>query len=339
MPDHIRYLDTATVVDLLERIDVVEVVEAALKLHASGRAVLPEEAYLRWTAGDGWARSLTLPAALGAPPYAAGVKVINGNTSNPGRGIDRASGLVLLFDVLTGQVSTIMAAAPLSAIRTAAVSIAGLRRLTARPIEQAVVIGAGPIGEAHVQLLGTTIPTVRIIWIHDSDINRAAGIAERARVGDVEVRVVSDRAAALRTSEVVIAATTSAKAHLGVTDVAPGTVVVNVGLDDCDRNLLLKADHLVVDSWDLVAGDTNRLLGQLIKDGLVVHSGNPTPAASPQRVCAELGHLVAGTVTIRPGWNDRVVLNPFGMAVNDIAVATVVEQMAKSADCGQHLRP
>jgi len=327
VPDGIRYLDNVTVATLLDQVAVVDVVEEALQRHALGQSVMPAEAYLRWSTEDGWARSLTLPAALGMPVRTVGAKVINGNVANPSRGVPRASGLVLLFDVSTGQVRTIMAAADLSAVRTAAVSVAGLRRLAPRPVKQVLVIGAGPIGEAHVRLLCRE-PTVRRIWVHDLDAGRAERVAADYKQAPIRIEPVIDRASVIGRADLIVAATTSTSAHLGLGDVRKGTLVINVGLDDCTEDLLLGAEHLVVDSWDLVAADRNRLLGRLVHSGRVTAPGGRSSPGAEQVVRAELGELIAGVLSVRCEPEDRVVLNPFGMAVNDIAVATAVEQRA-----------
>ncbi|MEU5907133.1 ornithine cyclodeaminase family protein [Micromonospora sp. NPDC047467] len=330
----IRYLDTKTVDDLLTDIDVVAAVEAAQRDHALGRTVLPPEAYLRWDVDAGWARSLTLPAALGVPTRTAGIKVINGNIANPGRGIPRASGLILLFDVETGQVTTVMAAARVSAMRTAAVSIAAIRRLAPRPVTHALVVGAGPIGEAHVRMLCTAVPAIRVIWSYDLDGERAAALASAVTVEGVAVEAVPDWRRVAGRADAVIAATTSTDPYLSLTDIRDGAIVVNVGLDDCASDLLLGADLLVVDSWDLVADDTNRLLGRLIMDGQVGPPGSARTASAQARVDAELGHVIAGATAVAPAPDDRVVVNPFGMAVNDIAVATAVQQLAVEREAG-----
>lgn len=311
----IRYLDTRTVDELLTGIDVVAAVEEAQRDHALGRTVLPAEAYLRWDVGDGWARSLTLPAALGAPPHAAGIKVINGNIANPARGVPRASGLILLFDVETGQVTTVMAAARISAMRTAAVSVAAVRRLAPRTVESVLIVGAGPIGEAHARMLSGTVGT---IWSYDLDAGRAEALA--ASIPAVEA--VRDWRPAAARADAVIGATTSTGPYLTLAGIREGAVVVNVGLDDCADDLLLGADHLVVDSWELVADDTNRLLGKLIAAGRITGPG------------IELGQILAGTAAVTPGPDDRVVVNPFGMAVNDIAVATAVQRRAAEHEAG-----
>ncbi|WP_051366071.1 ornithine cyclodeaminase family protein [Hamadaea tsunoensis] len=318
---------------LLDEIDVVATVEDALRMNAVGETVLPAEAYLRWDVDDGWARSLTLPAALGRPAYAAGIKVINGNVANPGRGVPRASGLILLFDVETAQVTTIMAAAQVSAMRTAAVSVAAVKRLAPRIVERALVVGAGPIGEAHARMLGRAVASLGTIWSYDADGTRAVELAGRVE----GVVAVEDWRSVVGRADVVIAATTSTEAYLRLGDVAPGAIVVNVGLDDCAEDLLLGADHLVVDSWDLVADDRNRLLGRLIAAGAVLPPGVDAGTGGRQRVAGELGRILAGAVEIVPKPEQRVVVNPFGMAVNDIAVATAVDRLARRGTAGQRL--
>src|SRR5262249_15533411 len=154
-----------------------------------------------------------------------------------------------------------------------------------------------------------------------------AAAAEQMEIREATVHAVSHRTSVIGEADVIIAATTSTDAHLHLNDIRPGTLVINVGLDDCAQDLLLGAEYLVVDSWNLVANDTNRLLGRLIRTGLVGAPGDGVSPGVRQQVDAELGQIITGIVNVRPGWQDRVVLNPFGMAVNDIAVATMIEQL------------
>jgi ornithine cyclodeaminase/alanine dehydrogenase-like protein (mu-crystallin family) len=314
--DQIRYLDATTVAALLDEIDAVAVIEDALRLHATGATVLPAEAHLHWSTVDGAARSLALPAVLGDPPYAAGTKVMNGNLANPARGLPRASGLVLLFDVRTAQVSTVMAAAQVSATRTAAVSAAAARALAPKPMRQLLILGAGPIGEAHTRLLPRALPSVREIWVYDLDHGRARTVADTAHA-----TAVARRDDVIGAADLIIAATTSREPYLDLAEVPAGCLVVNVGLDDCTEDLLLGADQLVVDDWTLVAEDPHRLLGRLIRAGKVT---GPV---------LELAQVVAHqNVTVRP--TDRVVVNPFGLAIHDVALASAVDQLARQRGLG-----
>ena len=339
----ILYLESALVSGVLSGANMLPVVEDALVLQAQGRVVLPNEAYLGWEFGDEWARSLCLPGVVYSSETVAGVKIINGNTANPLRGLARASGLICLFDPRSGRVRTIMAAEPVSAARTAAVSVAATIRLCPRPIDLVAIVGAGPIGVAHALLLADCIPGLRRISFYDAELERAVAAAESttSKLGGVtEFRAVATLSDVLSGVQVIVAATTSLTPYLTLNLIPYGSVVVNVGLDDVADDALMGADHLVVDSWRLVAGDSRRSLGKLIREGRVVAPGRGEPSSGERRyrvVDAELCDVVTSPLSFRLSRRARVIVNPFGMAIGDVAVAHWVATVARTRNLGQWL--
>ena len=153
----------------------------------------------------------------------------------------------------------------------------------------------------------------------DLDHGRARAVADTTRG-----TAVARREEVIGAADLIIAATTSCEPYLGLAEVPAGSLVINVGLDDCTEDLLLGADQLVVDDWTLVADDPHRLLGRLIRAGKVA---GPVP---------ELAQVVAHQhVTTRP--TDRVVVNPFGLAIHDVALASAVDQLARQRGLGVSL--
>ena len=75
-----------------------------------------------------------MPAHHSGPAPVFGMKVLCLVPSNPTRGLDAHQGLVLVSDGTTGQLRALLDAAPITAIRTAAVS-ALATRLLARSTE------------------------------------------------------------------------------------------------------------------------------------------------------------------------------------------------------------
>src|SRR5262245_34449533 len=74
----ILYLSRRDVIDAAREIDAPSVIARALRQHARGQAVVPDEAYLRWTSPTGGAaRSLNMPGYLAGETPVAGTKVIN----------------------------------------------------------------------------------------------------------------------------------------------------------------------------------------------------------------------------------------------------------------------
>ncbi|MGK5532496.1 ornithine cyclodeaminase family protein [Streptomyces sp. URMC 129] len=345
--DTILYLPEEEVRALCERVDVVAAVRDALALHGKGGAVLPDEAYLRWDVGtDEWARSLNMPGYLGGDFRAAGTKIINGNLWNRRRGIARASGLTLLFDPVTGRISCVMAAADISALRTAAVTALSADLFAGPPVHRLALIGAGTLADSHLRLLPAGLPALRRVAVHDVDRDQAHRLVSAHRPAlaarGVEPTVVDSAEEAVCGSQLVVPVTTTTEGYIRRDWLAPGALLVNVSLDDALPDVLLHCDRLFVDDWHLVATDDKRLLGRLVRDGLVTpppgiprRDGRTRPEA--RAVDAELGQVVNGQAPARRSDEEVIVVNPFGMSIEDIAVAARIHQAAVAAGLGQRL--
>jgi len=313
----ILYLSGDDVAAALEHVDAIAAVTAALEAHGRGETLLPPEAYLGWERDGETLRSLSMPACLDSTP---GVKVINGNRANPGRGLPRASGLTLLFDPATAQPVCVMEGARISCLRTAAVSAVAAELLAAHPVVRLALIGAGALTRCHLRLLTPRLPELREIRVYDVEPARA-----RALEADVPLVVCDSAEHAIRGADLVVTVTTSTTGYVRHSWLEPGALVVNVSLDDLLPEVLLRADKLFVDDWSLVAADEHRLLGRLIREGTI------------RAVDGELGELLAGSRPGRSRAEEIVVVNPFGLAIEDLAIAKEVYRHASATGLGTSL--
>ncbi|MFC9248858.1 ornithine cyclodeaminase family protein [Streptomyces sp. NPDC057136] len=315
--------------ELIETVDVVGAVREVFLAHAAQRTVLPEESCLRWTNDQGEScRSLNMPGLVEIDGRRfAGTKIINASLGNPDRGLARADGVVLLFDLTTARPVCIMPAARVSAARTAAVSVLAAELCRSRPARSIAVVGAGALAEAHLSLALHRWPSLQRVRLHDRVPERAALLAER--LGAVRPGVVFDVTStaeqAVHDAELVIPVTTTTTGYIPADWIAEGAVVVNVSLDDLMPDVFTAADKVIVDDWSLVAADTTRLLGRMYRAGDVLPPprGRITDGAGPHavEVAAELCDVISGTTSPRASATDRVVINPFGMSLHDVAVA------------------
>ncbi|AMW08799.1 hypothetical protein A4E84_04355 [Streptomyces qaidamensis] len=314
---------------LIETVDVVDAVREVFLARAAQRAVLPEESCLRWTNDHGEScRSLNMPGLveIGGRRF-AGTKIINASLGNPDRGLARADGLVLLFDLTTARPVCLMPAARVSAARTAAVSVLATELSWAHPTRSVAVVGAGALADAHLGLALRRWPSLRTVRLHDRVPERAALLAERLGSAHPEVAfdVTGTAEEAVRGAELVIPATTTTTGYIPAEWIAEGAVVVNVSLDDLLPDVFTSADKVIVDDWSLVAADTTRLLGRMYRAGDVLPPprARAADAAGPHgvEVAAELCDIISGTASPRTSAADRVVINPFGMSLHDVAVA------------------
>ncbi|MBO0807200.1 MAG: ornithine cyclodeaminase [Actinobacteria bacterium] len=347
----LHYVPRDEVIRACADVDVVEVVAAALREHAAGSTVLPPEAAMRWRAPDGAAaRSLAMPGALpggddlpgrnhlpGRDYLAAGIKIINGCLSNPDRGLARAQGLVLLFDPATAWPSAIMEAAHISALRTAAVSALTADRLARGRPARLSLIGCGSLARAHLELLLPRLPGLRSVALYDTNPGRCRSLAQDLRrqlAGrGPEVAESPGPRECVTGSDLIITTTTVTTSYLRHDWLSPGTLILHVSLDDVLPDVVQRADLLVVDDWELVSDDRQRLLGRLYQAGRLRSPGGtycpgsaPDPAA--RAVDTTLGDILAGYHPGRGSDREIILSNPFGMSLLDIAVARSILPIA-----------
>lgn len=328
----ILYLSAREVARALEGIDVVDAVAIALAAHGRGHALVPAEAYLAWEHAGEAVRSLAMPGLVDGSP---GVKIVNANAANPGRGLPRASGLVVLFDIETGRPACILEGARISCLRTAAVTAIAAGILGAPPIERLALLGAGALARCHLELLPPRLLDLREIRLYDLHSARSAALA--ATAADARIVICKSAEQAIRGAQLVVPLTTTTSGYIAHGWLEPGALLVNVSLDDPQPEVILRADKVFVDDWTLVAADERRLLGRMLRAG---HIRGPTdPAEGPRAIDGELGELLVGLREGRARAEEVIVVNPFGMAIEDIAVARCVHEHALELGLGTLLVP
>jgi len=328
--DTILYLSGRDLEHALEAIDPVEAVAAALTAHARGQTVLPAEAYLPWTHAGETLRSLSMP---GVVERCAGVKVINANPANPARGLPRASGLTILFEAETGRPLCVMEAQRISCLRTAAVTALATRLLGADQIERIALLGAGALARCHLQLLPNRLPDLREIRLYDLARARAAALA--ASTDDDRIAVYDSAEQTIRGAQLVVPVTTATSGYIRYDWLEPGALLVNVSLDDPLPEVVLRADKVFVDDWPLVAADERRLLGRMLRAGQICGPDDVT--GGRKAIDGELGQLLTDAVDGRARTSDIILVNPFGLAIEDIAVASRVHRRAVDLGLGTEL--
>jgi ornithine cyclodeaminase/alanine dehydrogenase-like protein (mu-crystallin family) len=332
------YLSRDDVQRASDAVDLVAEVREVLRLHGSGQTRLPDEAYLQWTTQRGeLARSLNMPGHAGGSFEVVGTKIINSNPGNPEDGVPRASGLTLLFDDLSAQIVCVMEGAYISSMRTAAVTAVAAELLGPPVITSLALLGSGVLARAHIEVLAPRLPRLAVIRVYDMVHDRAVALAAWvAELGaGVRVDVARTPEEAVRASQLVVAVTTTTTAYIPRRWLAPGTLVVNVSLDDVAEDVVLGSDCVIVDDWNLVKNDERRLLGRMYRAGTLRGPADDGPLpAGTARVRAELGDLLCGRTPGRTRADEVILVNPFGMAIEDLAIAARVYEQALKRGLG-----
>ncbi|WP_329015272.1 2,3-diaminopropionate biosynthesis protein SbnB [Streptomyces sp. NBC_01601] len=283
--------------------EVVERVREAYLLHDAGDTINPDSYFLRFPAKPD-SRIIALPAYLGGDADVAGIKWISSFPKNTGRGLPRASAVLVLNDYETGYPVALLESAAISAARTAASAALAARTLVpGRPASWGVV-GTGVIAREICRYLTASGLGAGRVHCHDLDPEAAAAFAARFPGG-----TATGLDAALDADLVVFATTALAPYVPADHRFKPGQVVLHVSLRDLAPETLLDAANLCDDVDHCLKADTSPHLAEQLTGGRDFITGT-------------LADVLAGRTAPDP---DRpVVFSPFGMGVLDLAVGSYV---------------
>ncbi|MED0677249.1 2,3-diaminopropionate biosynthesis protein SbnB [Aneurinibacillus thermoaerophilus] len=309
----------------------VRAVRRALELHAQKDFVQPLKPYLRTDEKNGHIadRIIAMPAYVGGDVSMSGLKWIGSKHDNPSRrGIERASGLIILNDPESNYPIAILEASLISGMRTAAVTVIGAQHLAKPEFTKVSSIGCGVIARMQLTSLLEQFAAIRNVYLFDVNDQAANRLAAELRetFPHVTVQVAEMAENAVRQAEVLVTATVAAEPYIPFEWLNKGTFVSNISIMDLHKEVFLRADKVVVDDWDQ-ANREKKVIHQLVLEGRF----------SREQLHAELGEILIGKKPGREAEDEIIILNPMGMAVEDIASAAEIYRKAIANDVGTKL--
>lgn len=311
-----------------DRSDIyMDAVEQGFRIHADGDFSQPLKPYLRNPNSQHIAdRIIAMPAWIGGVDPISGLKWIGSKHDNPSkRAIDRASAVIVLNDNETNFPIAVMEAGRISALRTAAVTGVAAKHLAQANFSEVTVIGCGPIGKTQIQMFCEQFPSLKRVHIFDRQPEAMASLTQWLSKTFPNVQAVShaDARSAVEASVVVVTATVTDQPYLKFEWLQPGTFLSNISIMDVEKDVFLKACKVVVDDWDQCNRE-KKVINQLVEAGLF----------SREKLHAEIGEIICGQRPGRENDQEIILLNPMGMAIDDIVCARAILRLAESAEAG-----
>jgi len=306
---------------------VLDAVKSAYQTHSRGASSLPHSSFLRFPDSDK-DRIICLPAYLGDDYQLAGVKWIASMPDNVGRGMERASAVMILNDRLTGRPKAVVEGSIISKQRTAA-SAALASRVLANGEPNAIgFVGCGPINLAVAQFLAIVWPNVSRFIAFDLDPARAEGFGEAllANRPASTFSVAASLDELLSECQMVSFGTTAISPYIESLDACPpGSTILHVSLRDLSADTIL-SNHNIVDDLDHVnrAVTSIHLASQQVGHTDFVHSS--------------LGDILLGKVDLPERDHRKLIFSPFGLGVLDLAVADLVMSTLAESGGGTQVR-
>ena len=302
----------------------------ALVAHAQGKVVQPLKPYLRihGKAGHIADRIIAMPAYL-ADPGISGIKWIGSKHDNPERvGLARASGVIVLNDPQTNYPIGILEASLISAWRTAAVTCLAATKLARKDFTDVALVGCGVIGRTQIVALLQQFDHIDAVHVYDVNPAAAQSLASdlTADHPSMTIRVAGSAEDAVRAGDLVVPCTVTDQPYIPFSWLKRGVLLSNVSIMDVHQDVFLNADKVIVDDWEQ-SNREEKIINQLVLDGKF----------SRDQLHAELGEVLSGRRPGRESDDEIIVLNPMGMAVEDIACAAEVYTRAKQQQIGTWL--
>ncbi|MGO1882834.1 MAG: 2,3-diaminopropionate biosynthesis protein SbnB [Staphylococcus equorum] len=309
----------------------VNALTEALKAHANQDFVQPLKPYLRANGTEGHIadRIIAMPSHIGGQDPVSGIKWIGSKHDNPSeRKIERASGVIILNDPETNYPIAVMEASLISSMRTAAVSVIAAQKLAKKGFEALTIIGCGLIGDRQLQSMLEQFDHIKQVYVFDQFEKASANFIEKWAEARPEIHFVQATTAkeAVENGEVVITCTVTDKPYIEYDWIQKGTFISNISIMDIKKDVFTQADKVLVDDWSQ-ANREKKTINQLVLEGRF----------SREALHAELGELLTGARPGRENDDEIILLNPMGMAIEDISSAYYIYKEAKQQQIGTTL--
>jgi alanine dehydrogenase len=326
MPE-VLILNDSEVRETLPVGDAIDTVERAFKEFAEGKATMPAKIYLDFPQHSGDLR--IMPASLGST--FAGVKIVNSHPSNPERGLPAVVGTYLLVSQETGMPFAILDATYLTAVRTGAASAVATRAMARKDSSSLGLVGSGVQARFQFEALSEVMSVGEVyVWGPSKDVTRRDRFLAEMRTNhrDHEWQAADDVADACKAD--VVCTTTPSRQPLVLDPwVSAGTHLNAVGADGPGKQELdpsiLKRARVIVDEWEQA------------KHGGEINVPLSRGEINDEDVAGSLADVVSGRIPGRTAEDEVTVFDSTGLAIEDIAVASMVYQRALEDGLGTRL--
>jgi ornithine cyclodeaminase len=186
------------------------------------------------------------------------------------------------------------------------------------------VIGAGPINFEVARFLLAARSEFRSCSVFDVDPSRARQFADKfeTEFDGCNAQVVGELDEVLRGCSLLSVATNASRPHINdLSQCLPGTTILHVSLRDLDPEIILSCDNILDDIDHVCRAQTSVHLAEQL-------------AGSRDFLRCTLGEILNGAAPPRRNADGLTVFSPFGLGILDLAVSTLVCELAEKQQVG-----
>ncbi|MFN8412351.1 MAG: ornithine cyclodeaminase family protein [Anaerolineales bacterium] len=259
---------------------------------------------------------------VGMPAYMPhklmSVKLVSVFHENHKQNIPDHQATITLFDSETGSPIAFMDGEYITAMRTAAGAMVSIKHLAHKDSKTVAIIGAGVLGHAHLQMIGT-LSGIETILIASKDFSKAEALAAHAS----NASAVDSTQAAVSQADIVCLCTSSLEPVIKTEWLKAGVHISSVGYRPPGGELprdLVETSHIFVESQIAFQAPP---VGSAELQGLDSESGT------------ELGQVLLKQRAGRRSETEVTIYKSMGHAMEDLVAANLVYQKAMEIGMGK----
>jgi ornithine cyclodeaminase/alanine dehydrogenase len=301
---------------------VIAAVERGFVDMSAGRVQQPARTVMRSTHMPGV--YVLMPCVVDASRV-LGTKFATIYPTNPQRGLPTISAVYALTDFETGQLISVMDAAYMTGVRTAAATVVATQALARSDAATLGLFGTGTQAEFHARAFAAAMPQLKMRVVGTTP-EKTRGFAERLAKSGVAVEPAASARAAAQ-CDVVVAATSATQPVFDGTAIRPGAHVNGIGshmpkIRELDTETVARS-RVIADSYDALFAESGDVLIP-IEEGRI----------GKEHVVAELGEVLGKTKRGRTLPNDITLFKSNGVAFQDVVTASIAYQRAREVKLG-----
>ncbi|MFQ6108985.1 MAG: ornithine cyclodeaminase family protein [Candidatus Aminicenantales bacterium] len=313
--------EVARAVSMAEAIEAVR--EAFIQL-SEGKARVPLRTHIPV---DKKGTALFMSAFL-RERESLGVKIVSVFPLNAEKSLPTIHAVVVVLDAETGQPVALVESSYLTALRTGAASGLATDLLARKEARVAALFGAGV--QSRTQLEGIcSVRFLEKIWVYDTDHEKTLTFIEEmkqhGRPFPVRIIAAISPSQAVGEADIICTATTSQRPVFEDADLKEGVHINGIGSFTPEMQEIptatVKRAKVVVDSMEAVLEEAGDLIIPL-RNGVFPRD----------HIHGEIGDVASGKIPARESEQELTFFKSVGVAVQDVAVASLVLQ--KCVDLG-----
>lgn len=307
----IKILGAADIKSLVRMEDAIDAMEAAFASFSDGTSHVPP----RYISGI-HNLNLFFKPAYNEKLGRIAVKIITQKGDGSIQGLPTILGVVLLMDMKTGAILSMMDGAYITALRTGAASGIATKLLARENAETLAVFGCGTQGKTQVEAVCNVRPIKRVL-LFDLHTDAANNLKEDLGENEQLSVCVSNNAESLKEADIICTATNSEHPLFRLQDISKGTHINAIGsykphMQEIDPQVIING-KLFVDSRESVLDESGDLIKpineQIFTDSVIQ---------------GEIGGLINKKSAGRKDPNEITIFKSVGLGVQDLFIADVI---------------